>query len=127
MIFAQLRVKGDLMKMNRRDFFVSSFTKGISKLSTEVFKGVNGIVDGIEETLAHYCQPSDLTDFDIFFLSSSYSSTLDKIPYQELVEQAKIIGLEPENKSKLELIREMFEVEERRTINEGKSKQGGDP
>lgn len=62
----------------------------------------------------HYYQPSDLTDFDIFFLSKSYSSTLAKTSYKELAEQARKIGIDPGNKSKVELLKEIFEFEERK-------------
>jgi|LFRM01.1.fsa_nt_gb hypothetical protein len=109
MVFAQY--KGErVVPLNRRDFFISSIAEGLSKLSREILKSV----DEIKEVLVHYYQPSDLTDFDIFFLSKSYSSTLAKTSYKELAEQARKIGIDPGNKSKVELLKEIFEFEERK-------------
>ncbi len=93
--------------MNRREFFTKGLTNTFAKISREVIANFVSI----KQVINHYTQPSDLSDFDIFFLGTFYPM-MKQMPDEEVLEHAKKLGINPDNMSKMELIRKIFEFEQ---------------
>lgn len=100
--------------MNRREFFSRGLTEALFTLTKELWESYNEF----QKASFWKSNPSDLSDFDIFFLSKSGSVMLANLSYEQLAEQAASLGINPANKTKHELLKKIFEIEEKQITAE---------